>query len=166
MSQVGLFQPVARVCVEERQKETKGVGSSLCSLLEINGPDFANATRSVGSSRPSSTFLSTLVSSNFSPSLKLSHFSQFSYCHAMPSTSPLPLVPPSPPPWTPGARTLPVRLPRRRQAPQPSEEIPRGERSTNLRSSEGLHLGLPVILLLLLKTCVTNVNMWQLLKRG
>ena len=79
MSQVGLFQPVVRVCVEERQKETKGVGSSLCSLLEINGPDFANATRSVGSSRPSSTFLSTLVSSNFSPSLKLSHFSQFSY---------------------------------------------------------------------------------------
>ena len=85
---------------------------------------------------------------------------------AMPSTSPLPLVPPSPSPWTPGARTLPVRLPRRRQAPQPSGEIPRGERSTNLRSSEGLHLGLPVILLLLLKTCVTNVNMWQLLKRG
>ena len=48
---------------EERKKRDKGrVGSLLCSLLEINGADFAATIRSVGSSRPSSTLPSTLLS--------------------------------------------------------------------------------------------------------
>ena len=49
----------------EEERDKGRVGRPLCSLLEINGADFS--TRSVGSSRPSSTLASTpLVPTNFS----------------------------------------------------------------------------------------------------
>ena len=83
------------------------------------------------------------------------------------STSPFPLVPTSPSPWTPGAREWKARWSRKRQVPQPLGEMPGEEKNLWQRSSKALHLGFPVVKIMLPRLPgVTNVSLKQFLKRG
>ena len=82
-----------------------------------------------------------------------------------PSTSPLPLVPTSPSPWTPGVRQQ-AQWSRRRQAPQPWGGMQGGERNTS-RGSKTLHQWtlLKKWKLLLMRSLVTSVTTNQPLRR-
>ena len=93
-------------------------------------------------------------------------FAKHCPARARPSTSPLPLVPTSPSPWTPGVRQQ-AQGSRRRQAPPPWGGMLGGERNTS-RGSKTLQQWtlLKKWKLFLMRSPVTSVTTNQPLRRG